>query len=318
MVTRQRFWRTGPVAVVLLTFLALASPAVAADRGGMIHVIVNFRGPQTLLPAQTRHNTQTVKDSGGRVTRSFKLINSAAATIPAGRLKHLESQPNVKSVEPDAKITAMDAELDASWGVKHIGAGDVHTAGNTGQGVKVGIIDTGIDYTHPELAAAYAGGYDFFNNDADPFDDNGHGTHVAGIIAAQQNGTGVVGVAPGVQLYSYKVLGADGSGDYSGLIAALERASTVDHVQVINMSLGGSEVSQALADEVAGGLCARRDHGRRLRQREPERLHAADLRLPGGLSRRLSAGLCNDLHEPERRADRFLVHRPGGGLRVTR
>ena len=95
--------------------------------------------------------------------------------------------------------------------MKHIGAGDVHNAGNTGQGVKVGIIDTGIDYTHPELAAAYAGGYDFFNNDSDPFDDNGHGTHVAGIIAAQMNGQGVVGVAPGASLYAYKVLGADGS-----------------------------------------------------------------------------------------------------------
>ena len=62
---------------------------------------------------------------------------------------------------------------------------------------------------------------------------------------------GVVGVAPGASIYSYKVLGADGSGDYSGLIAALERASTVDHVQVINMSLGGSEASDALAAEVA-------------------------------------------------------------------
>ena len=252
MASRLRFRSVLPAGAALLAIGLLATPAVAANRGGMIQVIVNFRGPHVLLPAQATQNTQTIKEAGGKVTHSFRLINSQAATIPASELNALEAQPNVKSVELDATIHAFsDPELDAAWGVKHIGAGDVHDAGNTGQGVKVGIIDTGIDYTHPELAAAYAGGYDFFNNDADPFDDNGHGTHVAGIIAAQMNGQGVVGVAPGARLYSYKVLGADGSGDYSGMIAALERASLVDHVQVINMSLGGSTPSQALADEVA-------------------------------------------------------------------
>jgi subtilisin len=210
----------------------------------MIHVIVNFRG----APATT------VKKAGGNVDHRYRLINAQAATIPAGQLKALRNDPSVRSVELDPAIQAFadpDPELDASWGVEHIGAGDVHDAGNKGQGVKVGIIDTGIDYTHPELAAAYAGGYDFFNNDADPMDDNGHGTHVAGILAAQHNDQGVVGVAPGASIYAYKVLGADGSGDYSGLIAALDRAATVDHVDVINMSLGGAEPSDALAAEVA-------------------------------------------------------------------
>ncbi len=252
MASRRRFRSLIPAGAALLAIGLLAAPAVAANRGGMIKVIVNFRGPRVLLPAQAKQNTQTIRESGGNVTRTFRLINSQAATIPAGELNALKAQPNVKSVEPDATIHAFsDPELDAAWGVKHIGAGDVHDAGDTGQGVKVGIIDTGIDYTHPELAAAYAGGYDFFNNDADPLDDNGHGTHVAGILAAQMNGQGVVGVAPGVSIYSYKVLGADGSGDYSGMIAALEQASLVDHVQVINMSLGGTTPSQALADEVA-------------------------------------------------------------------
>ena len=76
---------------------------------------------------------------------------------------------------------------------------EVHLAGNTGQGVKVAVIDTGIDYIHddpddspyvvdPEFLNNYKGGYDFFNNDDDPMDDNGHGTHVAGILAAEHNG----------------------------------------------------------------------------------------------------------------------------------
>jgi subtilisin len=232
----------------MLGVFLLATPAVAASRGGMIHVIVNFKGPGLLRPQQ---QTYAVREATGTVTLRFRLINAVAATIPAGQLKALKANPSVKSVEPDAPIKAFaDPELDAAWGVKHIGAGDVHAAGNTGAGVKVGIIDTGIDYTHPDLDAVYAGGYDFFNNDADPFDDNGHGTHVAGILAAEMDGQGVVGVAPGASVYSYKVLGADGSGDYSGLIAALERASLVDQVQVVNMSLGGSVASDALAAEV--------------------------------------------------------------------
>ena len=90
------------------------------------------------------------------------------------------------------------------------------------------MIDTGLDYIHdgpprsdPEFLSNYKGGYDFFNDDADPMDDNGHGTHVAGILAAEHNEYLVVGVAPRVDLYALKVLGASGPGDYRGLIAAL-------------------------------------------------------------------------------------------------
>ncbi len=175
MVTRQRLRLTGSFIGAVLTLVVLATPAMAADRGPMVKVIVSFRGTHTLLPSQAKQNTHTIRATGGKVTRTFRLINSAAVTIPASQLKNLRSQPDVASVEPDGVIRAFsDPELDAAWGVKRIGAGDVHDAGNTGQGVKVGIIDTGIDYTHPELAAAYAGGYDLFNNDSDPFDDNGH------------------------------------------------------------------------------------------------------------------------------------------------
>jgi hypothetical protein len=142
----------------------------------------------------------------------------------------------------------------------------VHLAGNTGQGIKIAIIDTGIDYIHndpddlpyvvdPEFNHVYKGGYDFYNNDADPYDDNGHGTHVAGILSAEHNGYLVVGVAPSVDLYALKVLSAAGEGDYSGLIAALGWA--VDHdIDVVNMSLGGHEASAALQTAVANAYNA--------------------------------------------------------------
>jgi subtilisin family serine protease len=134
----------------------------------------------------------------------------------------------------------------------------VHSTGNEGAGVKVGIIDTGIDYTHPDLAANYAGGWDFVNNDADPFDDNKHGTHVAGTIAARDDDAGVVGVAPQATLYALKVLDQNGQGDFSSVIAALQWA--VDHgIQVTNSSFGstqdpGSLAQAAFDNAAAAGL----------------------------------------------------------------
>ena len=117
-----------------------------------------------------------------------------------------------------------DAELSASWGVMKIGADTVQATGNQGEGIKVAVIDTGINYLHEDLQANYKGGYDFVNKDADPFDDNGHGTHCAGIIAAADNNIAVVGVAPKASLYALKVLNSAGSGYTSDIIAAIQWA----------------------------------------------------------------------------------------------
>ena len=84
------------------------------------------------------------------------------------------------------------------------------------------IVDTGIDYTHPDLSSNYVGGYDFVNNDTDPMDDHNHGTHVAGTVAAKDNGAGVIGVAPNAMLYGIKVLSATGSGYWSDIIAGIQ------------------------------------------------------------------------------------------------
>lgn len=114
-------------------------------------------------------------------------------------------------------------------------------------GVKVAIIDTGIDYTHPDLKANYKGGYDFVNDDSYPMDDNGHGTHVAGTIAALDNDIGVIGVAPDADLYAYKTLNRRGRGLISDINAAIDQAIT-DDMDIISMSLGGgySESQESL------------------------------------------------------------------------
>jgi len=157
-----------------------------------------------------------------------------------------KKNPKVAYVEMDGEVHTLDTELDNSWGVKHIGAGTVH-ADNKGTGVKVAIIDTGIDYTHSDLDANYKDGYDYVNDDTDPIDDNGHGTHCAGIVAAEDNEEGVVGVAPEAHLYAVKVLDSSGSGSLSDVIAGIQWSKN-EGMQVISMSLGTNTDYRPLHD----------------------------------------------------------------------
>ena len=167
-----------------------------------------------------------------------------------------------------------DFEYDNAWGVAHIGTKAVHDAGITGPASRSPSSTPGSTTSttsrrdvDPEFLGNYKGGYDFFNHDADPMDDNGHGTHVAGILAAEKNNYLVVGVAPGVDLYALKILGATGEGEISDLIPALEWAVD-NHMDVVNMSLGTHEVSPALETAVANASMRRPHDGGRVRQRD--------------------------------------------------
>src|SRR5438093_12173497 len=115
-------------------------------------------------------------------------------------------------------------------------------------GAKVAVIDTGIDCGHPDLQGNCIYGASFVKG-SKAFDDFGHGTHVAGIIAARDNGFGVIGVAPEATLYAVKVLDANGSGSWSSVASGIVWAIK-NGMHVINMSLGGSSFSQAMADAV--------------------------------------------------------------------
>ncbi|MBI2627034.1 MAG: S8 family serine peptidase [Parcubacteria group bacterium] len=199
-----------------------------------------------------------VRAFGGEISHSYHLVPAIAASVPESAVNGLLKNPRVAYVEADGIVYAIDAELDNTWGVKRIGSGTVHDNGNKGVGVKVAIIDSGIDYTHPDLDANFGGGYDFVNNDTDSMDDNGHGTHVAGTVAAEDNDTGVVGVAPEASLYGLKVLNSSGSGSWSNVVAALQWA--VDNgIQVTNNSYGagsdpGSTVKAAFDNSAAVGI----------------------------------------------------------------
>jgi subtilisin len=168
------------------------------------------------------------------------------AHLTDAEIDALKNNPNVEAVEPDGPVYALQQSLLVEGqpspqaetipvGVAQIKA----TLGwdcSRGKGVKVAVLDTGIDNTHPDLAANYKGGVSFVPGES-PMDGQGHGTHCAGTVAAAINGIGVVGVAPAASLYAVKVLANNGSGQWSWLIAGIDWCIN-NKMHVLSMSLG--------------------------------------------------------------------------------
>ncbi|MFC7441312.1 S8 family peptidase [Laceyella putida] len=124
------------------------------------------------------------------------------------------------------------------WNITRvIGKGRV----NHGKGVRVAVLDTGIDLKHPDLVANIKGGINIIDPTRYPQDDNGHGTHIAGVIGALNNHFGVVGIAPRVSLYAVKVLDASGSGTISNLVKGIEWA-IANRMHILNISISGGKI----------------------------------------------------------------------------
>lgn len=181
--------------------------------------------------------------SKGKVTRDFNNVHSLKTNLSDSEILDLKKDPNVLSVEEDAKISIVQDNED--WGITQVGAENSWTSGYTGLGVKVAVIDTGINTTHPDLETAIAGGISEVSYTTSYEDDNGHGTHVSGIIGARQNGTGIVGIAPGVSIYAVKAMDSSGSGYISDTIAGIDW-SIQNHMDIINMSISTASGSKAL------------------------------------------------------------------------
>ena len=196
-------------------------------------------------------NPNLIHSYNGEIMHAYTIIPGIACLLPEQAINALMKNPQIQYIEPDFPVEAFQDTLP--WGVDRIDAEIVwggnekalDVTGNAGLGIQVAVLDTGIDYTHPDLDENYIGGYDFVNGDNDPLDDNGHGTHVSGTIAAEDNGVGVLGVAPLVDLLAVKVLDARGSGSTAGVIAGIEWAVDAG-AEVISMSLGSSSYSSSL------------------------------------------------------------------------
>lgn len=271
-------------------------PAVTAPEYQPLELLVKFRHGVTAAQAQS-----IARAYGAREIAAFRAPHKDPQAA-IGRWRHVKlgkgqdlkkvmerfaSDPTVEAVEPNFVVRALQAPNDPRfaelWGL--------HNTGQTGGAVDadidapeawdlytgypsalVAVIDTGVAYDHPDLAAntwtnpgeipgngtdddgnGYVDdvyGYDFYNGDANPYDDHGHGTHVAGTIAAVgNNGIGVVGVSWSARVMAVKFLGADGSGSITGAISAVLYATNMG-ARVMNNSWGGGGYSQALYDAI--------------------------------------------------------------------
>jgi subtilisin family serine protease len=190
-------------------------------------------------------------------------------------VQELKKDKTIESVQPNYIYHFADIPNDQyasmQWGLQDIGMDKAWNITQGSSNARIGVIDSGIDINHPDLKdniwtnpGEIAGngvdddnngyvddinGWDFYNNDAkvfDPVNDDLHGTHVAGIIAAEINGIGTVGIAPKVKIVPLKVLGQDG-GDTTDVIKAINYAKKLG-IKIINCSFGGSSFDNALKD----------------------------------------------------------------------
>jgi subtilisin len=229
--------RIVPVGILIAVLVALLGAAPGAGAAPSGHYIVVLKGSAASPGSVAQRHAGRY---GARVGFVYShALKGYSATLTAAGAADLRADPDVAAVVVDQPVHTFAQTLPT--GINRIDGELSSTRSGNGSGsvnVDIAIIDTGIDTSHPELNVAggknCVGGSSFN-------DDNGHGTHVAGIAAARDNTAGVVGVAPGARLWAVKVLNSSGSGTTSQIVCGIDwvtaRAGTIE---VANMSLGGS------------------------------------------------------------------------------
>tara|TARA_R110002012_G_scaffold313731_3_gene525723 strand:+ start:7693 stop:8814 length:1122 start_codon:yes stop_codon:yes gene_type:complete len=258
------------LALASLPLFALALPAQAQVAGDLVpnsYICVFNKGSVSRGNAQAEAH-RSAQAGGGQVTHVYSVaIQGFSANLPPQALARVQAaNPNIAYCEQDQIFTIPPIRADAKpgsgggvqpaqetpWGIARVNGGAAGTFATAW------VIDTGIDLDHPDLNVDVVRSRSFLDRDTNPDDQNGHGTHVSGTIAALDNAIGVIGVAPGAPVVAVRVLDRRGSGTTSGVIAGVDYVAQYGRPgDVANMSLGGG-VSQVLDDAVvaaaAGGV----------------------------------------------------------------
>lgn len=211
-------------------------------------------GPAETAKAKKHAGVLQVQED---VYRNWLLETPVFAPLPSvSGVWQTLGKPKLKPVAPpeDAGGPAASSDPRIPWGVARVEAPAAWKQGQ-GRGIKVAVIDTGVDCTHPDLQCDFSKGANILEPGADPMDDNEHGTHVSGTIAGRGNGGGLLGVAPQATIIPVKVLNKDGEGSLSDIVKGINWATKAG-VDVINMSLGGDTGSAALERAVKKALAA--------------------------------------------------------------
>ena len=249
-------------------FIVAAILAVAAMVWGMLGTIPASAEPTTRKIVVFKEGALNEPDRealvakfGGIRVKNLDLIGAKVVLLSPKAEKVLKQHPAVLRIDDDIVVEALirggiAAKKPAPsqpaetlpWGIDRIDA-DLVWDTTTADTIKVAVVDTGIDLSHPDLKDNIKGGYNAISPLKSANDDNGHGTHVAGIIGAIDNTIGVIGVGPQIDLYSVKVLDRRGSGYLSDVIEGLDWA-IANGMQVVNMSLGTSADVQSFHEAV--------------------------------------------------------------------
>jgi subtilisin len=237
----MRLHRVLSVLALAVSICALTATSASARGipGQYIVVLKDSADPGAVAKDHAKKDDAAV----GHVFRSA--LNGYSAKIPDSKIDDVRNDPRVASVTEDFEVHALGTDTLAAGetvptGTLREGAAAGTTVGSAATS-GVAVIDTGIDLNHPDLNAA--SGTNCVKPGTPAMDDNGHGSHVSGSIAAKNTGSGVVGAAPGTQLYAVKVLNSAGSGTGSQVICGIDwvtaNAASL-HIKVANMSLGGT------------------------------------------------------------------------------
>jgi serine protease len=239
---------------VLFAFLIALPAAVFAETTQRYIVVTRHPYAQAARALRNDNFDPTAR----RDVAEFHIINAFAADLSDAEVAALKRSPEVEWVEPVFERHVLDDTIQQGqqtipYGVNMVNAPAVWPVtrgkGTDGRPIHVAVIDTGVDRNSPELKRAYKGGYNFVSSNSDPQDDYGHGTHVAGTIAADDDNAGIVGVASDVDLFAVKVLNQCGSGStdtiLNGVQWVVDQKNSVGGDWVVNMSLGGPEFSAA-------------------------------------------------------------------------
>ncbi|HUP31586.1 MAG TPA: S8 family serine peptidase [Gaiellaceae bacterium] len=250
------------VTVTAVAFLTAAASSGAGEAGKSSapaadsYIVVFERGAVGNVPAAAQ---ELAAAHGGSVAFVYQhALEGFAAQLPAGRAQALARDPRVAYVEPDQAVEISASQSPATWGLDRVDQralplDNTYNYNQTGTGVHVYVVDTGVRGTHVEFTGRMGNGYTAINDGRGTNDCHGHGTHVAGTA-----GGTVYGVAKKVTVHPVRVLNCQGSGTTSGVIAGVDWV-TANHVKpaVANMSLGGSASSSldsAVSNSIAAGV----------------------------------------------------------------
>lgn len=227
-----------------LSVLALSVLLISGWASSNASAEANDASDRVIISFKENIDYDLLEEMGAEIHEEFDAISAVSVTLPNEQLVQTASNDSsIEYVEENSIVTA--AGQTTTWGYRTVKANTATSLGYTGKGVKIAIIDSGINSKHPDLKVA--GGVSKVENSSAFTDGNGHGTHVAGVIGAQNNSIGTVGVAPDSLIYSVKVLSANGVGTLEGVVAGIQWA--IDQkVDIINMSLTTINDDQALRD----------------------------------------------------------------------